>query len=105
VARLGGEEFGVVLLHTSKQQTVASVDAFREQLALQFFNAGGTEVHVTISAGVSQGNGKFTYSMLLTNADKALYLAKASGRNRVVHADEIVAIVPDNGNSSEKIAI
>jgi diguanylate cyclase (GGDEF)-like protein len=104
VARLGGEEFGVALRQASKEETVATVDLFRERMAGHLFLVDGMEIPVTISAGVSQGNGKFTYSMLLSNADKALYLAKASGRNRVVHADEIAVIIPQN-EGGEKIAI
>lgn len=103
VARLGGEEFGVVLKHTSKDETIAVIDGFRETMAGRRFTVDGVEITVTVSAGVSQGNGAFTYSMLLTSADKALYVAKACGRNRVVHADEIAALVPGNQNE-EKIA-
>jgi diguanylate cyclase (GGDEF)-like protein len=105
VARLGGEEFGVVLKRADKEEAVATVDLFRERLAGHMFMVGGVEVPVTISAGVSQSTGKFTYSMLLTNADKALYLAKASGRNRVVHADEIAGIMPQRDGGGEKVAI
>jgi diguanylate cyclase (GGDEF)-like protein len=101
VARLGGEEFGVVLKQASKEETVATVNLFRERLAGYTFAIDGAQVPVTISAGVSQGNGKFTYSMLLTNADKALYVAKASGRNRVVHADEIAAVIPKKDDANE----
>lgn len=104
VARLGGEEFGVALRQASKEETVATVDLFRERMAGHLFLVDGREILVTVSAGVSQGNGKFTYSMLLSNADKALYLAKASGRNRVVHADEIAAVVPQQDGGG-KIAI
>jgi diguanylate cyclase (GGDEF)-like protein len=104
VARLGGEEFGVVIRRANKEETVAAVDLFRERMAAHIFLVDGMEIPVTISAGVSQGNGKFTYSMLLTNADKALYLAKASGRNRVVHADEIAAVVPQK-DGGEKVAV
>lgn len=104
VARLGGEEFGVVLRHASKEETIANVDLFRERLAARMFAADGVGIPVTISAGVSQGNGKFTYSMLLTNADNALYLAKASGRNRVVHADEIASIIPGRDDDN-RIAV
>lgn len=105
VARLGGEEFGVVLKKASKDETIATVNLFREALAARMFKAEGVEIPVTISAGVSQGNGKFTYSMLLTNADKALYLAKASGRNRVVHADEITAVIPDSDTGGDRVAV
>ena len=105
VARLGGEEFGVVLRQTDKKETVAAVDLFRQAMAARTFLADGVDIPVTISAGVSQGNGKFTYSMLLTYADKALYLAKASGRNRVVHADEIMTIIPGNEKASDRMAV
>jgi PleD family two-component response regulator len=73
-------------------------------MATRKFLADGAEIPVTISAGVSEGNSKSTYSMLLTNADKALYVAKATGRNRVVHADEITAIVPSNENGGSRLA-
>jgi diguanylate cyclase (GGDEF)-like protein len=106
VARLGGEEFGVVLRQFDKEDALDVVNGFREDMASQPFHAGGHDIAVTISAGVSQGNGKFTYSMLLTNADKALYLAKASGRNRVVHADELTVIQPPGReNNGGRVAI
>jgi diguanylate cyclase (GGDEF)-like protein len=101
VARLGGEEFGVVLRQSSKEEAVEAVNLFRERMAVCAFTVDGLEIPVTISAGVSQGNGKFTYSMLLTDADKALYLAKASGRNRVVHADELAAVLPQKEGANE----
>jgi diguanylate cyclase (GGDEF)-like protein len=104
VARLGGEEFGVVLQHASKEETIAVIDRFREAMAKHRFTVDGVEITVTVSAGVSQGNGSFTYSMLLTSADKALYVAKASGRNRVVHVDEIAQIVTRNETGGDRIA-
>jgi diguanylate cyclase (GGDEF)-like protein len=91
VARLGGEEFGVVLKSKSKDEALEIVNKVREGLAASRFSAGGRDIGVTISAGVSQGEGRFNYSALLSEADKALYLAKASGRNRVVHADEVAS--------------
>jgi diguanylate cyclase (GGDEF)-like protein len=105
VARLGGEEFGVILRGRTSDETVDAVNLFREAMALRTFEADGREIAVTISAGVSEGDGKLSYSMLFTNADKALYVAKAMGRNRVVHAEEITAIVPSNENGEGKIAI
>lgn len=105
VARLGGEEFGAVLTHRSKLETIALVDRFRAGMAGRTFVAGDTEIQVTVSIGVSQGNDRLSTSMLLSNADKALYLAKASGRNRVVHADELLALVPGNMNTEQRIAV
>ncbi|MDB5526417.1 MAG: diguanylate cyclase domain protein [Rhizobium sp.] len=105
VARLGGEEFSVILKNTSKEKAVAAINGFREATAVRVFVADGVEIPVTISAGVSQGNGKSTYSTLLTNVDKALYLAKALGRNRVVDADDISASLPAKENNGERIAV
>lgn len=105
VSRLGGEEFGVILRRQTSDETVQAVNLFREAMALHIFEADGREITVTISAGVSEGNGKLSYSMLFTKADKALYVAKAMGRNRVVHAEEIAAIMPSNENGEDKIAI
>ena len=104
VARLGGEEFGVILRGQTTDETIEAVNLFREAMALHTFEVNGKDITVTTSAGVSEGDGKLSYSMLFTKADKALYVAKAMGRNRVVHAEEIAAIVPSNGNGEDKIA-
>jgi diguanylate cyclase (GGDEF)-like protein len=105
VARLGGEEFGIIIRNTSKSETIGAVNAFRDALAARTFAVAGAEIVVTLSAGVSQGDGTFSYSMLLTNADKALYLAKASGRNRVVHADELAGLMPGFNQREDRIAV
>ena len=42
--------------------------------------------------------------MLLTDADKALYLAKAAGRNRIVHADDIAAILEASERPAQQLA-
>lgn len=94
VARLGGEEFGGVLTGVTSAEAIDKIDALRQQLASRVFSFGGEEVRVTFSAGLSQADGEISYSTLLNQADKALYLAKASGRNRVVHSDELGSILP-----------
>lgn len=105
VARLGGEEFSVILRDRSKVEAVAAIDLVRAGLSIRTFDAEGSEISVTFSAGVARGDGKTGYSILLSQADKALYFAKASGRNRVVHADDIMAVVAGYESHSEKIAI
>jgi diguanylate cyclase (GGDEF)-like protein len=92
VARLGGEEFAAVLGGLTREEAMAKVNGLRQHFAAQVFCFGDVEVRVTFSAGVSQADGQTDYSTLLNQADKALYLAKASGRNRVVHADELAGL-------------
>lgn len=94
LARLGGEEFGVVMPDPGRDVAVAMLDHARGMLEQRAFQVAGGEIHVTFSAGLSRAGGEQGYSILLTDADKALYLAKAAGRNRIVHADDASAILP-----------
>jgi diguanylate cyclase (GGDEF)-like protein len=105
VARLGGEEFGIVLWRKSRDETIALVDEFRARVAQHPFPIRGTEVVVTVSIGVSPSDPRLGYSLLLNSADKALYAAKASGRNRVVHADDVAAVMASNENNRERLAV
>lgn len=105
VARLGGEEFGVILRDRNKAEAVAAMDLVRAALASRTFDAEGASISVTFSAGVARGDGKTGYSIWLTHADKALYFAKAAGRNRVVHSDDILAVVSGTDNPVGKIAV
>lgn len=94
VARLGGEEFAVVLFGFDKTGAIAAVDAFRQSLALMPLWVEGRAIPVTTSAGITQCEGNLGYSALLTGADRALYVAKAGGRNRIVHSDELSTLAP-----------
>jgi diguanylate cyclase (GGDEF)-like protein len=96
VARLGGEEFAAVLSGLTGVEAMEKVNDLRQQLASRIFVFNGQELSVTFSAGLSQADGEIGYSSLLNQADKALYLAKASGRNRIVHADEMIGVLPAN---------
>jgi diguanylate cyclase (GGDEF)-like protein/PAS domain S-box-containing protein len=84
VARLGGDEFGVLLegVGTAEQaQRVA--DALIESLAAPFA-LDGREVRVTASIGVAFSDADTGAEALLSNADLAMYHAKAAGKNRHV---------------------
>jgi diguanylate cyclase (GGDEF)-like protein/PAS domain S-box-containing protein len=84
VARLGGDEFGVLLegVGTAAQaQRVA--DALVESLGTPF-SLDGREVRVTASVGVAFSGADTTAKSLLSNADLAMYHAKAAGKNRHV---------------------
>ena len=87
VARLGGEEFVVVMPETDL--TIAATVAERLRLAVArepfTVRAGGQKLPVTISIGVTAATEKGdNRDCVLKRADDALYSAKTSGRNRVI---------------------
>ncbi|HYG60357.1 MAG TPA: GGDEF domain-containing protein [Symbiobacteriaceae bacterium] len=85
VARLGGEEFAV-LVRGYPEAVLALAESLRVRLRTVDMSAGaGHPFRVTISAGVAVGEPGCTDAhLLLQRADRALYRAKAAGRDRVV---------------------
>jgi diguanylate cyclase (GGDEF)-like protein len=86
-ARIGGEEFGVIMAGTGAAAGAAVVERLRSSVVAHRFG-GGEPGELTISAGVASCPGDAaTYEKLLALADDALYRAKGLGRNRVCLAD------------------
>ncbi|MDD5759380.1 MAG: GGDEF domain-containing protein [Desulfobulbaceae bacterium] len=82
VARYGGEEFALLLINTSQTQALEVAEDLRQQIALRSHPATGT--NITASFGVATfGERATSVDSLIAKADKALYAAKAQGRNRV----------------------
>jgi diguanylate cyclase (GGDEF)-like protein len=82
--RLGGEEFAVVLGGVDRQKGLAVAEALREAFVLIGRSVDGQAVDATVSIGVSHCEGPtMDVPSLLAQADRALYLAKENGRNRV----------------------
>jgi diguanylate cyclase (GGDEF)-like protein len=84
LGRYGGEEFVALLPETDAEAAWRAAERLRESVAAGAFPVGGgTEVHVTVSIGVSSypADG-VSRRMLLRSADAALYRAKRLGRNR-----------------------
>jgi len=86
-ARLGGEEFAVLLPDASLETAQHVAERVRAALDRSLQVAGATKpVAYTVSIGVAMLEEGENITGLMARADKALYAAKASGRNRVVSA-------------------
>ena len=82
VVRAGGEEFWVLLPETPLVVGLLYAERLRRRLDRQVI-AGGSSIRVTASLGLAEiGKGE-PVNQLVSRADKALYAAKAGGRNRV----------------------
>jgi diguanylate cyclase (GGDEF)-like protein len=87
-ARLGGEEFAVLLPETNVEGAAILAERLRRQVAeLQLAGPAGL-LPVTASFGVAAGPSARSADALLEVADKALYRAKRDGKNRVRTAGE-----------------
>ncbi len=84
VSRYGGEEFVIVLRDSNIKKAVELAENIRMTIDKHCFN----EVeHITISIGISKINNDLLDGQCFKNADKALYKAKESGRNKVFYYD------------------
>jgi diguanylate cyclase (GGDEF)-like protein len=93
VGRLGGEEFAIVLPQTDGTNAIEVAERLRQGVAdTGIVRPQGLPIHFTISIGVAvlQAStvtvlqGATNIEILLSQADKALYAAKRTGRNRVI---------------------
>ncbi|HYD69176.1 GGDEF domain-containing protein, partial [Azospirillum sp.] len=85
VARFGGEEFAVLLPEANRAQAMTVAERLRAEAENLHGDGVPPELCVTVSIGVSEIEaGERTPDPALSHADRALYAAKRSGRNRVV---------------------
>jgi diguanylate cyclase (GGDEF)-like protein len=90
VARIGGEEFALLLTHTPEEQAMLLAERLRRGIEeIEVVMPKGNSVHFTVSMGVAECNASDnSLSALMRRADIALYQAKNNGRNRVERANE-----------------
>lgn len=82
-ARIGGEEFALVLPDTAPEKALQMAERIREQVSRLDFSTNGIPVQVTVSVGVGTSDSRTAFPLLMRIADEALYEAKRQGRNRV----------------------
>lgn len=80
--RYGGEEFVILMPETTAAQALSFLDKIRAAIAKTEFNYRDQPVDITVSIGVAQFKADDTLEAAFERADKALYAAKAAGRNQ-----------------------
>ena len=93
LGRYGGEEFMAILPGTDEAAAAHFAERLRRRVEEHVYRDEATEVRMTTSCGVASfpSAGAATPDDLVKVADEALYLAKTSGRNRVVRASTLPA--------------
>ncbi len=92
LGRYGGEEFAVLLQGISREHAFAAAERLRAAVAGVAVPCGDQMITPTASVGVAcLSTDDFEFDHLLIRADRALYRAKALGRNRVVIAEQDAA--------------
>ena len=86
LARYGGEEFVILLPDTALDNGIEAMVRLQRELTRQFFLAGKEKLLITFSAGVAQLAPGEEGESALKRADKAMYMAKRAGKNRVLGA-------------------
>lgn len=84
IARYGGEEFALVLLETPLEGARTVCDNVRRAIEDYDWSSIAPGLEVTISIGIAAGNASASAAAAMACADAQLYIAKRSGRNRIV---------------------
>jgi diguanylate cyclase len=86
LARWGGQKFVLLMSDTRAALARGGLERVRERVAATQLDAGGAALSVTVSIGMTEHHAGETVAQALERADRALYEAKAQGRDRVVAA-------------------
>jgi diguanylate cyclase (GGDEF)-like protein len=92
VGRLGGEEFACVFPEAGEEEALGCAERVRQAFAGLEIPGAPPELRCTVSIGIAVYRDERDWETLLREADRALYGAKAAGRNRVVLAEPRQAV-------------
>ncbi|MGZ5198214.1 MAG: putative bifunctional diguanylate cyclase/phosphodiesterase [Telluria sp.] len=91
--RYGGEEFLLMLPNTSLDDAMLFAERVRQTVERLAFADVSAELRVSVSIGVAQFHNGETIGQTVSRADEALYVAKSSGRNRVVNYGQTIEVM------------
>ena len=82
--RIGGEEFGVIIINATKQQSRSTAERIKNSIADHLFKSDGAECRLTVSIGMSEypTDGR-NLREIIQRADQAMYYVKGRGGNSV----------------------
>ncbi|MCS7185056.1 MAG: GGDEF domain-containing protein [bacterium] len=84
IGRLGGEEFGILFRFGEKEGVLKKLEKVLERIRSEPFEVQGELIYITASIGFVESKIGETANILLEKADTAMYMAKKSGKDRVV---------------------
>jgi len=82
--RIGGEEFGLILPHTNADEARVACERYREVLSQDPYEYEDRKIKLTVSVGACKFDNDISQLELIKRADVALYMAKNTGRDKVV---------------------
>jgi diguanylate cyclase (GGDEF)-like protein len=88
IGRYGGEEFVILLPETNLESARQTATRLRRTIIRTPFITDAGSLPVTVSMGVAEATERDTFNTLIEKADKALYHAKQTGRDRIVSHQE-----------------
>jgi two-component system cell cycle response regulator len=105
-ARLGGEEFAIVLEGTKVADAHICAERLRRAIDNTSIDTPAGAVHITVSIGISGlggivGRNSATVKSMLEHADTNLYASKAGGRNRVTSPKSNLVPMARNRSTNE----
>jgi len=96
VARIGGEEFAVIMADVDAEAALCAADALREKIGAMTIDCGAP-IRITASLGLAAYRLGEDLPTVLARADRALYQSKNLGRNRATLADRCADVVAEAG--------
>ncbi|NLC23933.1 MAG: diguanylate cyclase, partial [Oxalobacter sp.] len=87
IARYGGEEFVILFPETQLNDAIFTMQRLQRELTKHFFMHNNERILITFSAGVALHKPNEDWDTVTHRADKAMYAAKKSGKNRVLAAE------------------